>query len=313
MGSLFSYIIFVIIVAGIIYYWIRFILNKIDISSLKELEWIDCKFAIAETIAGFRSIVTGKFYFEPDGRFYSQIQEGDKAIQNCTSQLAEYIGYSGHPLSVNFSELDIGHPAKISGSNIVIQSKYRHNHYAVGAILAHEVTHAYLSFNSKWSDNEKDTELMTDCVAICLGLGKLILNGLETLKYEIPGFPGRTIIVSEKSYYGYFSYKSLLYAYEKDRKLKHIKKREALRNIRFQLRYSLFIQNIIINIRSRLYSLKAGNIRKAKKDSKTRRPEKTYFNCINCGRVEHKLRSKYLGVEQWECTSCGKMISIERF
>jgi hypothetical protein len=225
MNSFFSYIILVVIIAGVIYYWIRYIINKIDISSIKELEWIDNKFAIAETIAGFRSLVTGKLYFEPDGQFYSQILEGDKAIQNCTSQIAEYIGYSGYPLTVNFTELDIDHPAKISGYNIVIQIKYLKNPYAIGAILAHEITHAFLTYNSKWPNNEKDIELMTDCVAICLGLGKLILNGLETLKYEIPGLPGQRIMVSEKSYYGYFSYKSLLYAYEKDRKLKHITKK----------------------------------------------------------------------------------------
>jgi hypothetical protein len=62
---------------------------------------------------------------------------------------------------------------------ILINSKHKDNTLAVGAILAHEMMHLYLSRLNLRLQDTQENELLTDLATINAGLSILILNGMS--------------------------------------------------------------------------------------------------------------------------------------
>ncbi|MDD5152944.1 MAG: hypothetical protein PHS95_03060 [Candidatus Pacebacteria bacterium] len=62
---------------------------------------------------------------------------------------------------------------------ILINSKYKNNPLAVGAILAHEMMHLYLFRLNLKLEDVRENELLTDLATINTGLSILILNGMS--------------------------------------------------------------------------------------------------------------------------------------
>ena len=62
---------------------------------------------------------------------------------------------------------------------ILINSKHKNDTLAVGAILAHEMMHLYLSRLNVRLQDTQENELLTDSATINTGLSILILNGMS--------------------------------------------------------------------------------------------------------------------------------------
>jgi hypothetical protein len=62
-------------------------------------------------------------------------------------------------------------------SHIQIPLFYVGKPHALGAILAHELSHEVLTEESITDDSIDELEMLTDLTSIALGLGMLVLNG----------------------------------------------------------------------------------------------------------------------------------------
>lgn len=91
---------------------------------------------------------------------------------------------------------------------IFINSKYKNDTLAVGAILAHEMMHLYLSRLNLRLQDTQENELLTDLATINTGLSILILNGMSYssdwwLTIIMAAF-GRIYWREQKLAFGYF-------------------------------------------------------------------------------------------------------------
>ena len=246
------------ILAGIfLYYWGRWAHDKFTglATRWNEMNWVDNRLPLAQMLAGFPSLDANRLFFEPDKEFYRHVSNGLEGIPSCISRICNHIRYSGPPLTVSLVQEEMDSPATIVGTEIRIRWCQEYNIYAIGAILAHEVTHAFLRFTRSWPQNAADSEQLTDLVAISLGLGKLILNGLESTSFSFnaPGvFGGTTYYGAQNSHLGYLSYNAMLYAYRRDCDLKHATRKSALRNLRYRLGWSFQIQGLYSAVRTML-------------------------------------------------------------
>ncbi len=91
---------------------------------------------------------------------------------------------------------------------ILINSKHKDDTFAVGAILAHEMMHLYLSRLNLRLQDTQENELLTDLATINTGLPILILNGMSyssawwlTIIMAVFGW---VYISSEELAFGYF-------------------------------------------------------------------------------------------------------------
>jgi len=84
---------------------------------------------------------------------------------------------------------------------------------ALGSILAHELTHQFMSSADIKGTNESETELLTDLMSITMGLGKIVLNGL-VIFFE-PNTDGFRVL-------GYLDPAFSAYAYNRVNKYFHI-------------------------------------------------------------------------------------------
>ncbi|MBN1794407.1 MAG: hypothetical protein JW844_05530 [Candidatus Omnitrophica bacterium] len=65
---------------------------------------------------------------------------------------------------------------------IEISDKWKDNRTAIAAIIAHEMTHAWMDDQGLREADTQTNEKLTDITAILLGLGVLLVNGLEAEK-----------------------------------------------------------------------------------------------------------------------------------
>jgi hypothetical protein len=86
------------------------------------------------------------------------------------------------------------HIKSADSSKIQIPLFYVGKPFALGAILAHELTHQLLALHGIWDKNEAENEQLTDAASFMAGLGKLVLNGsiseiaAETGETELLGY-----------------------------------------------------------------------------------------------------------------------------
>lgn len=253
--SVFVYIFFGLILA---FFWIRWLgevpselkhwIQK-KINRKKELNWIDEKMAYASCLIGITPSPPQEFFLEPNTEFYSKCVFSTETLQEVVELICKKIKYTGPELYARFSNFVSERPAHILGTTIEISQKYERKGESIGAILAHEVTHAYLNERKAILSQNLEGELLTDLVAMHLGLGKLILNGMETSRdvYKTPW--GDRLVEISKSHFGYFSYFSFAYAFQKVRRHRSIKMCFALRNLPLSSKILLLRASLTITCR----------------------------------------------------------------
>lgn len=155
--------------------------------------WVDNRLNLLSQNLG--ALVPGKWeLFDPTPKFYVALESGDdNDLEVGTSELCKHIGLYPCP-SVSYEwglKLPIGAAGIFSrqstSAHINIPLFYAGRPAALGAILAHELTHAYL-FQHPFSEAMGDEcEPLTDLTAIYLGLGKAVLNGIHVITRQGSG------------------------------------------------------------------------------------------------------------------------------
>ena len=138
-------------------------------------------------------------------------------IQKAARRIADFIGLDKFTfnVSINSKMEEAGRIELKPGKDAFVELSERHlvNEETVLAILAHEITHKYLTENgihSRGSFAEKyDNEILTDITAVFLGLGKLILNGCEYTTFH--NTPTTTRTTEHKV--GYLNKHEIAFAY----------------------------------------------------------------------------------------------------
>ena len=126
--------------------------------------------------------------FEPTTTFYAALESGeDTDLTVAVSQLCGHIGLHSCP-SVSYEwglKLPVGTAGRFTShstaTSIAIPLFYVGRPAALGAILAHEIAHAYLftrPFPEAWGE---ECEPLTDLTSVYLGLGKAVLNGIHVI------------------------------------------------------------------------------------------------------------------------------------
>lgn len=130
------------------------------------------------------SVEPRKFFFEPTEDIYKKLESGDESdLQYVASSIAIHIGVISIP-TVKY-DWGLKMEPEVAGQirsaiylpYIQIPFFYVGKKYALGGILAHEMTHALLYSRGISLEDSKENELLTDLTAVFVGLGKLLLNG----------------------------------------------------------------------------------------------------------------------------------------
>jgi hypothetical protein len=123
--------------------------------------------------------------FEPTEQFYNLLSEGDEEdLQVACCEISKYLKLEPAPV-VQYDwgiKMEPEVAGRIMQWDCIIQIPFAYvgKKLALGAIIAHEMTHAFLFKIDLVLDDIKENEAFTDLTSIYLGLGKLILNGCIT-------------------------------------------------------------------------------------------------------------------------------------
>lgn len=176
-------------------------------------EWIDRMFIMLCTRVGVFSIDPHSFYFEPTDRIYASLESGDERdLRAVVTQIGNHLELTSNP-SASYEwglKMEPEVAGRISWDNnwghIQVPFFYVGKKYALGRILAHEMTHAFLASKHIALSDAHENEMLTDLGTVFLGLGKLLLNGLLVAEHEY---------TKDGYLLGYISYDLFLYAYKK--------------------------------------------------------------------------------------------------
>ncbi len=148
--------------------------------------------------------------FEPVDTFYAKLAEGDEDdLQLAVAEIAQYLELVSPPV-VHYDwgikmEPEVAGRIKPSSYIIQIPFAYVGKRFALGGIIAHEMTHAFLFNREILLEDPQENEVFTDLAAIFIGLGKLVINGCITVSPELGNI--ETL--------GYLSPDLLAFAYQK--------------------------------------------------------------------------------------------------
>ena len=147
--------------------------------------WVDRHLAVL-VVPLARHLQGKPTFFAPSQAFYSLLADGDAdGLQQGADLLAAHLGLSVAPLVIY--ELGLRMPMEVAGqisthghrrSRIEIPLYYVGKPLPLGAILAHELTHAVLHQCGIAGQDVTETERLTDLASIAMGLGALVLNGM---------------------------------------------------------------------------------------------------------------------------------------
>ncbi|MEM3473763.1 MAG: hypothetical protein QW735_04155 [archaeon] len=152
------------------------------------------------------------FFFEPTQETYVGLESGDeKDLNFVVSKISQHIGLSEAPLAKYDWSIKLGY--HIAGQAIIdrknqinivrVPFKFVGNYYAIGSIIAHEMSHFFLFSKELVLNDEVENEKLTDLMSVFLGLGKLMLNG------KVLCFQGADFFEE----IGYIPFDLILYAY----------------------------------------------------------------------------------------------------
>jgi len=191
--------------------------------------WIDSKLNELSVRLGIFKPNPLDFYFEPTGEIYAKLESGDEQdLQRVAAEIAKHLGILRAP-SVNY-DWGLKMEPEVAGQiraatpiySIRLPFFYVGKKYALGAILAHEMTHAFLFSRGILLDDPHENEMLTDLAAVFIGLGKLLINGLISMTNERS---------KEMSTLGYLSPELIAYCYRKVRVYRSIDEHVAMRNL----------------------------------------------------------------------------------
>jgi len=174
-------------------------------------EWVRRQLARLESVYGRRRWKL----LEPSTDMYDLLAESeDRALQTTVDHIARHLELATVPTAQFEWGLKMAPEvagdiriscAAVGGSVIRIPFFYVGKPYALGSILAHELSHHLNAVEGVWEGDRDENERLTDLSAIASGMGKLVLNGMSTEACGIPGAAFRL---------GYLEVQTLLYAYE---------------------------------------------------------------------------------------------------
>lgn len=175
------------------------------------------------------------FHFEPTEEDYALLESGDEAdLRSFVSRAARHLELVAAP-KAEYDwgiKMDPGHAGQVrlGASEHPVKIPFHHagKPYAVGAIIAHELTHVFMWGKGIGAPDCDENERLTDLTAICVGLGKLALNG--TLLEPSGDMMTATGL-------GYVPHELLVYAFRKVNALRGIADREARRHLRAEIAF----------------------------------------------------------------------------
>jgi len=175
---------------------------------IKECKSLDDELKLIQSFVGIFRPNPEEFFLEPTQDLYKKLSGSLEEIQEVAHAIASHIGLSVVPL-VQWRHAVTRKPDFVAGPNgvstpttyrevhgtfegaiITLSDKYMGNPTRLGAVLAHELTHCFLSRKGigpfpPFSLSERENERLTDLTSIFLGLGKLVLNGYEPFSLAI--------------------------------------------------------------------------------------------------------------------------------
>lgn len=166
-------------------------------------QWIDEKVEYLYQKIG--RVPPKDFLFEPTKDFYEKLEKIelipplDVVLKNIDEDRPPYVTFSEaakdiakhlgrnvprmefHPFERNIKGPNIAGQIQIGGQSrdIQISTYYKKKALQLGTILAHEITHDFLHSRGITLPYSEENEKLTDLASVMLGLGKLILNGIE--------------------------------------------------------------------------------------------------------------------------------------
>jgi len=191
--------------------------------------WVDEKIRTLSVRLGAFRPGPLEFLFEPTEAIYARLGSGDGGdLEYVTSEVSKHVGVSSVPTAKY--EWGIMMRPEVAGQikhsavmpSIQIPFFYVGRKYAVGRILAHEITHAFLASKRIAANNPSENEMFTDLASVVIGLGKLLLNGLVVMTVECEG---------EAEVLGYLPPDLVVYCYEKVNACRLIGAEAAMRNL----------------------------------------------------------------------------------
>ncbi len=196
--------------------------------------WVDAQIqAVASVLGAFRDECDG-FHFEPTKQFYEALSsDSDTCLQDAAVEIAIHLRLSAVP-PVDFDwsiKMEPQHAGQVRldhpDAPIRIPFQYAGRAYALGAILAHEMCHVFMTVRRIRAAATEEYEPLTDLTTVCAGLGKLSLNGTLT---DSDGNPTMRLQL------GYLPHDMLAYAFGEVSRLKGIRKKFARGNLRPEVR-----------------------------------------------------------------------------
>jgi len=182
-------------------------------------EWVDDQLRMLSRRLGIFRPNPHEFYFEPTEAIYERLASGDEHdLQSVVTAIARHVDVVSIPIASY--EWGVKMDLEVAGLiearhmyRIGIPFFYVGKAYATGAIVAHEITHAFLFSKGIGFPDTQANELLTDVSTIFIGLGKLLLNGLHA-PASTPSDERRTL--------GYLPPDLSVYCFERVRELRTI-------------------------------------------------------------------------------------------
>jgi hypothetical protein len=174
-------------------------------------DWIDEKLNLLSIkFGGFKKDST-RFFFEPTEEIYGHLESGDEDdLHFVVAKIAEHLEIPSVPIvhydwGLKMEPNVAGQIQNIYQLRVIrIPFFYVGKRYALGSIIAHEMSHAFLFHRGLILNELNENEMFTDLTAVFVGLGKLMLNGKIILS-------GDSISYEEL---GYLKLEHLLYSYK---------------------------------------------------------------------------------------------------
>jgi hypothetical protein len=206
--------------------------------------WIDQRLAYLSH--HFIPVTQSWTLFNPTPQFYARLESGeDDDLVYASEQLACHLKLASHP-SVTY-EWGLRLDPQIAGQIQLKRGLQSRSHIqiplfcvgkpeALGAILAHELSHEAVAQEQLVCANLEELEYLTDLTSLVLGLGKLVLNGIDI---EVG------IQTGEVQSLGYLKPELKAYAYEKVKQLHQVSDKTAYSNLTKLALSILTIKNVI--------------------------------------------------------------------
>ena len=166
-------------------------------------KWIDEK--VEYLYSRISRVPQKDFLFEPNNEFYEILERVDlippydKLVEYIDQDKLPYVTFSAatesiakhlgrdvpqiefHPIEGNINGRHIAGQIQIGNQSekIQIASHFKEKALQLGRILAHEISHDFLHSRGIMLSDTEENERLTDLASLVLGLGKLVLNGME--------------------------------------------------------------------------------------------------------------------------------------